>query len=85
MKAIAYTRPDGGISIIHPAPQANVVKDFLRMGNQTMAATIQAMTYDQFVEWIRDKDVPAGSTNTQIIDTTTIPTDRSQRDAWRLI
>mgnify|MGYP001610988008 CR=1 FL=1 len=83
MKAIAYSNPDGSVAIIHLAPQANVVNDFLRAGNPTMAATIRAMTYDQFVDWVRTKDMPAGAANVQIIDTTAIP-DRSTRSAWRL-
>lgn len=63
MKCIAFTNETGGVSIIHPAPQENVVKDFLRVGNTAMANTVAAMTYDQYVEWVRAKDVPVKITN----------------------
>ncbi len=63
MKVIAYSNPNGLVSIVNPASQASVVQDFLRSGNPTMAATIQAVTYDQFIEWIRQKDVPVTITN----------------------
>lgn len=109
MKAIAYTNETEGVTIIHPAPQANVVKDFMRLGDVHMAKTIAAMTYDQFVEWIRAKDVPVKITNppagtptmmlrveaiqkglvfteiaSEVILKSSLPTDRSTRDAWRI-
>lgn len=84
MKVIAYSNPDSTVSIVCPAPQANVVRDFRIAGNNAQADTIEQMTNDQFVAWVRDKDVPVGATNVQIIDTADLPQDRTQRSAWRL-
>lgn len=38
MKAIAYTRPDGGVSVVHPAPNAR----FLRAGPQRVVPAYEA-------------------------------------------
>lgn len=68
MKRIAYTRSDGGVSIVIPAPGA-------RRDNETD---------EQFVERIRQKDVPKGATNVRIIDEAEHPSDRTFRNAWKL-
>jgi hypothetical protein len=67
MKTIVYTRPDGGCSVVHPAPAA-------RRAKETEAA---------FVERIRQKDVPKDATDVRIIDKSEVPTDRTFRNAWR--
>lgn len=68
MKCIVYTRPDGGTSVTVPAPRARK----------------EGETDDEFVERIRQKDVPRGATNVRIIDDTEYPSDRAFRDAWKL-
>lgn len=42
-----------------------------------------AQSDDEFIEWIRAKDVPADATNVQIVDEADIPTDRTFRNAWK--
>ena len=41
-----------------------------------------AETEDEFVNRIRIGDVPANAINVQIVDSSLIPTDRTNRDAW---
>lgn len=65
MKKIIYTRPDGGLFIVSPAP----------------AAQLPTETEDEFVGRIMTKDVPADAINVQIVDATLIPTDRTFRSA----
>lgn len=84
MKVIAYSNPDGSMAVVYPRAQADVVLDLRRTGNPAMADTIEAMTYDQFIDWVKAKDVPTTATATQIMDALDIPTDRATRAAWRL-
>jgi hypothetical protein len=44
-------------------------------------AIYRDQTDDEFMEWIANKDVPAGK-SFQIVDVTDIPSDRTFRDAW---
>lgn len=67
MKAIAYTRPDGGISICHPVISKDDPKGF---------------TEEQALERALKKDIPADATNVQVIEKNAIPNDRTFRDAW---
>ncbi len=41
-----------------------------------------AETEDEWIERIRDKDVPAGATDIRIVDESELPVDRTFRDAW---
>src|SRR5690606_22192825 len=52
MKLIVYTRPDGGVSVIHPAPKARREDE----------------TEEQFLERIRRKRVPADATNVLVCE-----------------
>lgn len=67
MKKIIYTRPDGGVSIINPSP------NFL--------ATFQ--TEQDGLDAIIAKDVPGDASDVQTVDASSIPTDRTFRDALR--
>ena len=67
MKKILFTRPDGGASIVHPAPDAR----------------LDTETEDEFVARIAISDVPADALNVQIIEQSEVPTDRAYRNAWR--
>jgi len=72
---IIYTRPDGGVSVVIPAKQSDVAK---------RALEVAAMTEAQFMEWVKAKDVPVGSTNVQIVQDTDVPSDRSARNRWEI-
>jgi hypothetical protein len=67
MKAIVYTRPDGGCSIVHPAPGARRPKE----------------TEAEFIERIRQKDVPKDATNVRVVGASEVPADRTFRNAWK--
>jgi hypothetical protein len=66
-KVIVYTRPDGGVSVCVPNPDA-------RQQGETVAA---------FLQRIAAKDVPADATNVRAADTADLPASRRWRDAWR--
>ena len=70
MKVIAYSRPDGGVSICTPAPQR--IAELMADG-MTEAAAIAV---------IQAKDVPADASNIEVMDGTLIPSTRQFRDAW---
>lgn len=57
MKVIAYTRPDGGVSVVVPAPQAKRADE----------------SEDEFVERIRLKDVPQDAADVVVLDSTELP------------
>lgn len=67
-KRIIYTRPDGGVSIIGPAPEFIAGFDG---------------TEDEALAFIQAKDVPADAVDAVQVDETIIPTDRTYRNAWR--
>jgi len=69
---IVFTRADGGTSIMTPAAQASVVKHL---------PIVESMTEQQYVEFIRDRDVPADAINVRIVQDNEIPTDRTFRNA----
>lgn len=101
MEKIIYTRPDGGISVVHPAEgfrlatalkqngkilvrsEVAVPVDSLRRGWPIPGVTAQwAETEGEFVARVRAKVVPADAINVQVVDGSTIPSDRTFRDAW---
>lgn len=59
MKKIIYTRPDGGVSVVHP------------MGGYS-------------IEEVLAKDVPPDAINPQIVDESDIPSDKENRDCWKV-
>jgi len=71
---IVFTRPDGGTSIMTPAAQAAVAK---------VLPIVEGMTEQQFVEFIRDRDVPGDAINVRIVQDADIPTDRTFRNALK--
>jgi hypothetical protein len=64
---IIYTRPDGGVSVVVPAP--NFIADFAGTEAEAMAA-------------VQAKSVPADAIEAEIVDVTVISSDRAFRDAW---
>jgi len=71
MKRIVYKNPDNSVSILIPA------KDCI---DRLVAQTGDSRTA---LLLIADKDVPAGLPY-WVVDTDTIPTDRTFREAWEL-
>ena len=69
MMWIAYVRPDGGVSLVTPAP--NFMAQFK---NKTDALAA-----------VRAKSVPADATDVVEFDGADIPTDRVFRDAWVMV
>ena len=67
MKRIVYTRPDGGISIVNPSPNAPLATE----------------NEDEFIARILAKDVPADAVDVQIVEDTAVLSDRTFRNAWR--
>lgn len=70
---IVFTH-EGNTVILTPVPQAFVARSLPQVAD---------MTEQQYVEFIVNKDVPAGATNVRIIQDHEVPTDRSFRNAWK--
>ena len=66
MNRIVYTRPDGGISIMVPAPAAQLADE----------------SDDAFVARIQAKDLPPDAINPRVVEDAEIPADRYFRNAW---
>lgn len=67
MKKIVFTRPDGGVSVIHPV----ISKDDDGMSEEQALARALA------------KDVPADAINPTVVEEREVPSDRTFRDAWK--
>lgn len=66
-KRIVYTRPDGGVSILIPSPNAR----------------LEGETDDALIARIRARDVPDDATHVSVCDASEIPADRTFRNAWK--
>jgi hypothetical protein len=66
MRVIVYTREDGGVSIVHPVPAS-------RMSDETES---------DWLARVISRSVPQGASNVGIVDSSTLPQDRTFRDAW---
>ena len=71
---IVYTDNSGNTCIVHPLNQSDVA---------VTVPEVAAMTPLEFIEWIKDKDVPADATNVSIVAADAIPTDRTFRNALK--
>lgn len=69
-KRIVYQRPDGGVSVVIPAPA--YVQHLMAEG----------MNETQAVEHIRQKDVPADAVAVEVMEAADLPT-RDTRNRWR--
>jgi hypothetical protein len=67
MKKIIYTRPDGGLSVVHPVLNTLGEED--------------GFTEEQVFDRALDK-IPTDASNVRIVDESDIPTDRTFRNAW---
>lgn len=65
-----YTRPDGGISIVVPAPKSDLEK---------VLGPISQETYEAHV-W--ERSVPSDAINPRYVDEGGVPEDRKFRGAW---
>lgn len=74
MKCIVYQRPDGGVSVVSPAPEFLGRKD--EDGNPIFP------TEDVGIAAVMAKDIPTDATDVSICDTSEIPSDREFRNAW---
>jgi hypothetical protein len=68
MKKIAYTRPDGGVSIVVPVISINDPQGF---------------TEDDALARALGKDIPADAADARVIEDSDIPQDRAFRNAWK--
>lgn len=95
MRCIAYTRPDGGVSVVHPAPDGRL---WLREGRsveagharrrgvadaEMLAAGWALETEAAWLTRIRAKDVPPDAQDVREVDAESLP-GRRWRDAWKL-
>jgi len=67
MRKIIFTRPDGGLSVVHPV-------------RNTLGETL---TTDAEIEQRAFAKLPADAINAQFVDATLVPADRTFRNAWR--
>ena len=67
MRKIIFTRPDGGLSVVHPV--RNTLGETL-----TTDAEIEQRAWDK---------LPADAINPQLVDASVIPADRTFRNAWK--
>lgn len=76
-KVIVFKNDDGTCGIIIPAP------DMLCKTSKTRALVpeLAQATQAQVIEWVANKDVPAGKSY-RIINRSQIPSDRTFRNAW---
>lgn len=72
MKKIAYTRPDGGTSIIVPADKTSL---------ERVLGTLSDAEYEAEIR----KAIPADATNVVDVDESDLPEDREFRDAWKQV
>lgn len=69
---IVYERPDGGLSIVSPAPKNHLEKVFGRM------------TDEQYRTHVYERSIPADAKNVREVTDDEIPQDRHFRNAWKL-
>ena len=70
-KSLVYTRPDGGVSVVIPAPA--LWADYQRQG----------LSEQQFLEDVAASSIPQG-TAYEVMDKSELPANRTYRDAWKL-
>jgi hypothetical protein len=79
-KRIVFTRADGGVSVLVPAPSG---RRRLKIGRDNDGVPILADEPEAaWLDRIRRTDVPADATDVQIVEGDAVPADRSFRDAW---
>lgn len=71
MKKIMYTRADdGGLSVVIPAPKADIEK------------VLGSLTQEQYENHVWERSVPSDAINPRYVDADGLPADREFRNAW---
>lgn len=76
MKKIIYTRPDGGLSVVHPV--INTIGEKIVLDDE---GNERPFTEQDALERAL-KALPPDAVNPQMIDAEAIPADRTFREAW---
>lgn len=71
MKKLAYARQDGKVSIVTPAPKADIEK------------VLGPLTDEEYKNHVKERSIPQGVTTIEI-DDAALPSDREFRDAWKM-
>lgn len=91
---VVYTRPDGGVSVVSPAPA--LIVEFLRYGRATGTLTwsgpprtspqdVMSLTEAEAaaLAFVRGKAVPPDAVDIAVVDRAVLPVSREFRNAWR--
>lgn len=70
MKKIIYTRIDGGVSVVIPAPKAQLEK------------VLGPLTEYRYKKHVEDRSIPVNAINVRYVNDSDIPTSREFRGAW---
>jgi hypothetical protein len=70
MNKIVYTRADGGVSIVVPAPK------------EILERVLGPLTNEEYQQHVISRSIPSDATNVRSIEETDIPSDREFRGAW---
>lgn len=76
MKKIIYTRPDGGLTVVTPVINTHTVVD------GELVPIAEDLSEQEALDRAMAK-LPADAIGIQVVDESTIPTDRTFRDAWK--
>jgi len=69
-KRIVYSRPDGGVSVVSPAPE------------YIAQLVTEGATEDEAIAIVQEKDVPPDATNIEVMEFALLPSSREFRNAW---
>lgn len=70
MKRIIYTRPDGGLSVVTPAPRAALKK------------VLGPLTKKAYEAHVKERSIPDDAINPRDVDDADIPETKEFRNAW---
>lgn len=70
---IAYTRPDGGVSIVSAAPKADIER------------VIGPMTAQEYLAHVLSRSIPSDATDVNVLPLNWTPPDGTFRNAWRQV
>lgn len=71
MNKLIYTRPDGGVSIVVPAPKADIER------------IVGPLTDFEYKQHVIERSIPADAINVREITDLDIPSSREFRNAWK--
>lgn len=97
---IAYSRPDGGVSVVTPTPwmmtmlkRGDVIRHMRQVDSfgpqgipvfEGSGEFLPPMTEREAIEFIAWRDIPRAINHRMILSEGDIPRDRSRRNDWRL-